>query len=222
MRRVLWSFVALMLSSLTASAQVQAHRDSLLPPKLIVPADTSHVTLQRGIIKPKQVDTVSSLPTKTFSDIKGKRIDTLSTEYKPTKSPGLALLFSALLPGAGQFYNESYWKIPIVLGFGYYFATRWIDNNDSTKRYRELYAASITSESQSGNGNYQRLREFYKDQRHTFSWYIFIYYIVNLVDAYVDASLYDFNVGDDLSIRLIPTMNATPTQRVGLNLRIHF
>lgn len=151
----------------------------------------------------------------------GSRDDT-SSGYTPTKLPGVALALSAVLPGAGQFYNESYWKIPILIGFGYYFATRWIDNNDSTKHYRDLYAQSITPQNTGGNGNYQRLREFYKDQRDAFSWYIFIYYIVNLVDAYVDASLYDFNVGDDLTIRVRPEFDVLPVQSARVQFKISF
>lgn len=144
------------------------------------------------------------------------------TAFHSTKSPGLALLFSAVLPGAGQFYNESYWKIPILLGFGYYFASRWLDNNDSTKHYRDLFASSITPQVPNGNPRYQQLREFYKDQRDTFSWYIFIYYIVNLVDAYVDASLYDFNVGDDLSIRVRPEFDFQKAATARLSVKIGF
>ena len=150
------------------------------------------------------------------------RGDTASTAYTPTKLPGVALALSAVLPGAGQFYNESYWKIPILLGFGYYFASRWLDNNDSTKHYRALYAASITPQNTTGDSRYRDLREFYKDQRDTFSWYIFIYYIVNLVDAYVDASLYDFNVGDDLVIRVVPGFDFQQTKGPQLKFKIHF
>lgn len=155
-------------------------------------------------------------------DMSVKQIDSVAKVEQKSKSPGLALAFSAVLPGAGQFYNESYWKVPILLGFGYYFASQWIDANDSVKYYRRLYAESITTENSSGNPTYSRLREDYKDIRDAFSWYIFIYYIINLVDAYVDASLYDFNVGDDLSIRLMPEFDHHYTRNARLKLRINF
>lgn len=151
-----------------------------------------------------------------------KKVDTVAASQRQSKSPLLALLLSAALPGAGQFYNESYWKIPIVLGFGYYFATNWISLNDSTRYYRRLYAESITPSAPAGNSRFLQLREFYKDQRDTFSWYIFIYYLVNLVDAYVDASLYDFNVGDDLSVRLLPQMPEQVRPAVGITVRLNF
>lgn len=108
------------------------------------------------------------------------------------KSPWGAVLRSAVLPGFGQFYNESYWKIPVVWGFIGYFAYVWIDNNDSYKKYRDLYVQSDFS-----NSNYKDLRDFYKDQRDEFAIYIGLTYFLQLVDAYVDAHLFDFNVTPD-------------------------
>ncbi len=198
MRHVAWNFCVILLLLNSATSHEQAKRDSLPAFTPILPADSARMVQAHS------------------------RTDTAAAGYTPTKKPGLALLFSAVLPGAGQFYNESYWKIPILVGFGYYLASQWIDNNDSTKHYRDLFGKSITSESPGGNSQYQLLREFYKDQRDLFSWYFFIYYIVNLVDAYVDASLYDFNVGEDLSIRVMPSSNTMPVRRVGVNVQIRF
>jgi len=142
------------------------------------------------------------------------RVDTV-TKYHPTKSPGLAMLFSALVPGAGQAYNESYWKVPIVVGFGIYFTSMWLHNNRLYQDYRDQYLASFNNpQTPNGNGDLQRLREFYRDQRDTFTWYFFILYFLNVADAYVDASLYDFSVGDDLSIRLMPEAGTRLTLRV--------
>ena len=134
--------------------------------------------------------------------IVASRVDTV-TKYQSTKSPGLAMLFSALVPGAGQAYNESYWKIPVVVGFGLYFTSMWLHNNRLYTEYRDRYSESLQT-SASGDGRLLTIREFYRDQRDTFTWYFFILYLLNVADAYVDASLYDFNVGDDLSIRLMP------------------
>jgi len=144
------------------------------------------------------------------------RVDTLSTEFHPSKSPGLAMLFSAVLPGAGQAYNESYWKVPVVLGFGIYFASSWLHNNRLYKDYRDQYKASITPSIPGGDSRLLNIREFYREQRDTFTWYFAILYFINIADAYVDASLFDFNVRDDLSIRLMPEV---PTR---LTLRVRF
>jgi hypothetical protein len=123
--------------------------------------------------------------------------DSLSRSTGPTKSPAIALLLSAVLPGAGQVYNESYWKVPVIAGFGIYFVSQWLQNNRLADDYRNRYA-------QSGDSRDLTVRDFYKNQRDTFTWYFVILYLLNIADAYVDASLYNFNVSDDLSIRFLP------------------
>jgi hypothetical protein len=121
-------------------------------------------------------------------------------EYKMTRSPWKAVLFSAVLPGAGQFYNESYWKIPIIWGIGGYFIYEAIKNNNSYIDYRTLYENSITETNPNGDQRYKNLREFYRDQRDQFYVYAGLVYLVNLFDAYVDAHLFDFDVSDKIRI----------------------
>ena len=152
--------------------------------------------------------------------VQQKKIDT--SAYQPTKSPGKAMLFSAVLPGAGQFYNESYWKVPIVVGFGVYLVYNWIDNNKLYKDYRDQYKQSITPILPNGDPNLLADREFYKDQRDSFTWYLLIWYFVTLADAYVDASLYDFNVGSDLTLQNLPVLSPVPVRAIQLNLHIGF
>jgi len=129
------------------------------------------------------------------------KIDT--AKFVMQKSPWGAVLRSAILPGWGQFYNESYWKVPVVLGFLGYFGYIWNDQNNQYKKYRDLYNVSLTEYS-GGNERYYRLREFYKDQRNDFAIYIGLTYFLQLVDAYVDAQLFDFTVEEN---RDIGTMN---------------
>jgi hypothetical protein len=157
-------------------------------------------------------DSLSGSPARI---VKASKVDT-ATGYVPTKSPGIALLLSAVLPGAGQTYNESYWKVPIVVGFGVWLGSQWLSYNRQMRDWRTLYSASITADNPGGNSRYLQLREFYKDQRDTFSWYLFIWYMLTLVDSYVDASLYDFNVSPDLSMKVVPTTN------LGVRLQIRF
>jgi hypothetical protein len=133
----------------------------------------------------------------------GASSDTLRHILYPKKSPGMAMLFSAILPGAGQFYNHSYWKVPIVLGFGLYFVSSWLDNNRRYEDYAEKYRLSVVANTY-GDPVILNVREFYKSQRDSFTWYFFLLYLINIADAYVDASLYDFNVGGDLSVRVLP------------------
>ena len=120
---------------------------------------------------------------------------TLTTDnsvFKMQKSPWGAVGRSALLPGWGQFYNEDYWHIPIIWGFLGWFGYQWIQNNNDYKTYQDLYIQYPQ------NQTYKAQRDFYHDQRDNFTIYIVITYLLNLVDAFVGAHLFDFTVDEDL------------------------
>lgn len=126
--------------------------------------------------------------------------DTLSTPEKTDtvfimqKSPWGAVLRSAVIPGWGQFYNESYWKIPVVWGFAGWFIYNWINTNDKYITNRDIYI-------QTDEDIYRRRRDFFRDQRDNFAIYLALTYLLNLVDAYVDAHLFDFTVSEDYLTR---------------------
>lgn len=109
------------------------------------------------------------------------------------KSPWGAVLRSAVLPGFGQFYNESYWKIPLIWGVLGYLGYQWNRTNNLYIQYRDEYSRSILN-NQPGNSIFKDIREFYKDQRDQVAVYIGLTYLLNLVDAYVDAHLFDFDI----------------------------
>ncbi len=127
---------------------------------------------------------------------------TPDTVQRPGKSTTIAWVASAIVPGAGQIYNGSYWKAPLIWGLGYYLVSVYKNQNDLYKQTRQMYEAYLDS---SSNGSqsastvdyvsyYKTQRDFYKNQRDTFGWYIAITYLINVLDAYVDASLYNFEV----------------------------
>jgi len=135
-------------------------------------------------------------------------------EYKPftpTKSALLAVGLSAALPGAGQFYNENYWKVPVIWGLGGYWIYEWVDLNKNYQNYRTLYSESIIETDPDGNNNYLNQRDFYRDERDKFAWYLGVLYFVNVIDAYVGANLYDFEVTPDLGSdgRMLPRVTAS-------------
>jgi hypothetical protein len=130
-----------------------------------------------------------------------------------TKSPWGAVARSAILPGLGQIYNESYWKAPVIWGVLGYFVSVWINQNNLYKKYGDLYDDSITGDNANGNSEYLRLREFYRDQRDEFAIYIVLTYLLNLVDAYVDAHMFDFDVSPE------PYTN---DPRFNINFRLNF
>ena len=115
---------------------------------------------------------------------------TEDTIFIMKKSPWSAVLRSAVIPGFGQFYNESYYKIPIIWGLGAWFIYGWIQNNDEYVTNKNLFIDT-------GLQTFKSKRDFYRDQRDNFTIYFVLLYLLNLVDAYVDAHLFDFNVDED-------------------------
>ena len=112
------------------------------------------------------------------------------TVFVMQKSPWGAVLRSAVLPGFGQFYNESYWKIPVIWGAGALLISGWVYNNNLYKDNKDLFIST-------GQSLYQYRRDFYRNQRDNFTIYLAVLYILNMLDAYVDAHLYDFTVEED-------------------------
>ncbi len=133
-------------------------------------------------------------------------LDTLKTapaerEYSMSKSPIGAVFRSAVLPGWGQLYNESYWKIPVVVGLGAFLVRGVIVEHGSFIDYRDLYAASITPANSSGDLRLKQFRELYRNNRDTYAWWFLVLYLVQVADAFVDAHLFDFDVGDSIALK---------------------
>lgn len=127
------------------------------------------------------------------------------TVFVMQKSPWGAVLRSAILPGWGQFYNQSYLKIPVVWGVLGWLGYQWYQNNKYYKQSQDLY-------NQTNNINYLSYKKtFYQDQRDLFAIYFGLAYVLNLVDAYVDAELFDFSVKQDAR-----------TNSPMLNMRVNF
>ena len=119
---------------------------------------------------------------------------------EPKKSTSLAMLLSAGVPGAGQIYVERYLTIPVIWGFGGYFYKQMSKAGDFYDDYRTRYTQSIGADTVShvGSARLRELRDFYHDQRDRFAIYLGLTYLLNIVDAYVGASLYGFDVSEDL------------------------
>jgi len=118
-----------------------------------------------------------------------------------SKSGSLAMLFSALLPGAGQVYAHRYYTIPLIYGFGIYFASVAIQSNSQYMDYRGQFSESVridTTIAHPGDQNLLGARDHYRDQRDEFILYLGLTYFLNIIDAYVGATLFDFDVSDEL------------------------
>ncbi|WP_294307522.1 DUF5683 domain-containing protein [uncultured Chryseobacterium sp.] len=165
---------------------------------------------------------------KVVSDLEKANGPTQKTlKLNPTK----AGLYSAVLPGLGQVYNKKYWKVPIVLGAVGTGVGIAIWNDNQYKKYREYYIAKLNGTpnefvdkfpylDKTALGNAQDRAKRQRDYAIAISGLI---YILNIVDAVVDAHLYESRRDSDLTLN--PTMVqdqygiAPPKTGISLNYR---
>jgi len=121
-------------------------------------------------------------------------------------APSKAAFYSAVFPGMGQVYNKKYWKLPLVygaLGTSIYF---YISNNKKYHLYRDAYKSRLEGFT---NDNYTYLdnnrlisaQKFYQKNRDLSALLTGLFYILNIVDANIDAHLMQFNVNDKLTVK---------------------
>ncbi len=130
-------------------------------------------------------------------------IDT--TEHSARK----AAIYAAVLPGLGQIYNKKYWKLPIVyVGFGTF--AYFIDRN--IRYYRDLKQGLINFPDQNlkyfpnelSEDQLKRGLSIYRRYRDLSFIGTAGFYVLQIIDATVDAYLFDWDVGEDITLRLEP------------------
>jgi Family of unknown function (DUF5683) len=155
--------------------------------------------------------------------------DSIKLDAIDPLAPAKAAFYSALLPGMGQAYNKKYWKIPLVyaaLGtaiYAYRFNDiRYNELRDAYKRRLEGFNddqfAFLTDK--------ERLvtsQKFYERNRSISTFFIIGVYVLNIIDANVDAHLKQFNVNDKLSLRPdIQTNDITAQKNIAFTLNYQF
>ena len=187
----------------------------------------------------------TAVPTERISFSEVQPIGTLSADTIPLTEKEIDRLFwqpdpmravwlGAVVPGLGQIYNRSYWKLPIVYGglMGCVYAITWTNNQyDSYKQaYRDIYydiqhgtlsespdksyiailPEGYTISSMGGASTYQsRLKEWQNASRRNRDMSILAtiaVYALSLIDAYVDAQLFNFDISNDLSLDISPQL----------------
>ena len=157
-----------------------------------------------------------------------ERIDTYFQNFNPR--PAKAVWFAALFPGGGQIYNRKYWKLPIVYGgfLGLVYGYNW--NQNYCRTYQNAYRDIVTD---SPNASYLQfmpgyttadkmdfakrqkkyLTDTFKRKKDTYrNWRDYCVvgmlgvYLVSIVDAYVDAALYHFDVSPELDANNSPSL----------------
>lgn len=140
------------------------------------------------------------------------------SEFKPDSKK--AVIYSAIFPGLGQLYNRKYWKLPIVFGgaLGLTYAITWngARYNEYSQAYKDLvlgtgnsYTNWVTEAEVSANRQrwidaFKKKKDFFRRNRDLAIIASVGVYALCMIDAYVDAQLYDFDMSQDLSMRIQP------------------
>jgi hypothetical protein len=175
---------------------------------------------QNVTLKEIPVDTVSPSPIDTA------RISKYVKRFNPRK----ALFYSAILPGMGQVYNKKYWKVPLVYG-GFYTGVIVINfYEDQFIKYKnELFTLlNDPSVATSPTGLTQdQLRSIInKARRQRDFWCIItgVWYMLQIVDAHVDAHLKEFDVNPQLKVKIEPMMESDQMigRTTGFSIKLKF
>ena len=171
-----------------------------------------------------------------------------STAFKP--NPNKAMLYSALFPGLGQIYNRKYWKLPFVYGgvLGCTYAITWnstqhkgyknaykdfLDDNPATNSWLDYKPFTFDDDSNNWSEPDQKWfanklksqKDFYRRFKELSIIISAGVYALFIIDAYVDAQLFDFDISPDLSLRMDPVIFEQTTgnsRAFGLQCSIRF
>lgn len=153
-----------------------------------------------------------------------------------------ATTLATICPGAGQIYNKSYWRVPIVVG-GFATTVYCIDwNNRGYQRFKKAYRLRYDFDQNPDNypngsqdefrGRYsatflKNLRDSYRRNRDLCIILTAGLYVLQIIDAHVDAHLRDYDISDDLGVNIQPMINYNPalgpsSAAFGMNLNITF
>ena len=163
---------------------------------------------------------------------KGKASHKKEKKKKLPRDPKKATLM-ALVPGLGQIYNHKYWKLPIVYaGFGVigYFA---VTNTRYYRDFKEAYDCKVTNpdcanplSQKYDESTLKYIRDYYR--RNMQLSYIIggAWYLLQMIDANVDAHLSHWNISDNISLEVSPVYRPVPQADhpawQGIQLRFKF
>jgi TM2 domain-containing membrane protein YozV len=172
---------------------------------------------------------------------------------KEVRSPKKASIYSALFPGLGQIYNKKYWKLPIIYGgfAGLIYGYSWNNNlydeyfdafrtisqysspdemTEEDKEYLDDFinnpSIDLTNPSHFDYATTQFSggKDFYRRNRDFTIIVMLGLHVLNIIDASVDAHLFDYDISDDLSMNIEPSpINISGSKQVmGMSVNFNF
>lgn len=240
------------LSGMATTDTTQVVRRNWVRTPVVVPDDS---TIRRVTVVDLAGDTLHFASADSLRGVEGIELlpDTLTVsalgkvrEFNP--DPKRALWLSALCPGLGQIYNRRYWKLPIVVGafVGLTYGTAWnnrmlndysrayrdaMDSDPDTRSYMDFYPPTVKESDLDMNWLQKALRnkrDYYRRYRDLCIIGMVGLYLINIIDAYVDASLAHFDISPDLSMQVHPAVimpqhsTSVLSSSVGLQCAINF
>ncbi len=146
------------------------------------------------------------------------------SQEKANKDPRKAALYSSILPGAGQFYTKKYWKIPIIyagIATSLYYV---IESNTKFKNYRDGYLDRISGNnhvfSEYSNAQLVTLTNYHKRNREVSTLCLLGIYLINIIDASVNAHLFSYDINEDLSL-IVQPLYIHETESAGILLSLN-
>lgn len=176
-----------------------------------------------------EFDTTRTATPDTLSTYNGKKVITIES-YSKRYDPRKAILYAAVLPGAGQVYNKKFWKLPLVYGgFAGGIFVISVYQGEYVKYKNELF--NILNDpliKQSPKGfTEEQLRSFINSNRRQRDFFCAItglWYVLQMVDAHVDAHLKEFDLNPQLQVKIEPAVTNDPLtgRSTGLSLKLRF
>ena len=209
----------LLLTPMGAQAQKSKQKKQVTDVPAIASADSAKIAID-SMLTAQDSSKLASL-NQPVKPVRKKRI---WATWRPDAKR--AMWLALVLPGAGQIYNRKYWKLPIIYGgfVGCAYAITWnnqmyhdysqayldiMDDDPNTQSYNQFLHLGATIDA----SNIERYKEIFRKRKDKFRrWrdmgtFVMIgIYAFSVIDAYVDASLSEFDISDDLSLRVEPAV----------------
>lgn len=179
-----------------------------------------------------------------------QEVDTVETyvstsTFKPDAQK--AVWLATIVPGLGQIYNRQYWKLPIIYGgtLALAYGITWndrmyvdyrkgyvdlMDKNPNTNYFEYLLPEGVTLDSTNKDYYTKVIKNKLDNYRRNRDLCIIttaVLYLLSIIDAYVDAQLFDYDISPDLSLQVTPTVIAPSSSyeqdsSVGLSCKLKF
>ena len=139
-------------------------------------------------------------------------IEAQTMKQENNHSAKKASIYSSIIPGYGQYYNKKYWKIPIVyasIGTAFYIG-KW--NQNKYLIYKEAFLFRTDQDETTidefeniySEANLITIKNYHRKNRDLAYIVCAGLYLLNIIDASVDAHLFNFSISEDVSLNIAP------------------